>query len=211
MSTDPLDNDGRAGFAATALAAYYDETRNTGDTYGDEGSEEFNDALSDLLGDLQHLARRAGLNFGELMERGTGHFEEELREEMALAEEERIRMGAAPVDEKVLAALDEGYQTFSNIRDRSGVDRTTLRFSLLRLLDQEKAEQYPGYGWRRVTAPLEERVLDILATGERWALSSIEVDYQIEENRLRACLKKLVEDGRVKMDRAGYRLVASNG
>ena len=147
------------------------------------------------------------------MERGTHHFEEEVEEEEALArqEEERIRMGAAPVDEKVLAALGEEHQAFFQIVDKSGVDGTTCRFSLLRLLEQGKAEQYPGFGWRLVTVPLEERVLDILKAEGPAYLSSIEVDHKIEENRLRACLKKLIEDGLVEGDNRGYRLVASNG
>lgn len=153
MSTDPLDNNGRAGFAATALAAYYDETRNDGGTYGDEGSEEFNGAFSDLLGDLQHLARRAGLNFDELMERGTGHFEEEVQEEAERAHEEAVALRNAPIDEQVYAAITDDFQHFTHFRAIGGILVSEIRWSLLRLLEQGKVEQVYGKGWRR--APTE--------------------------------------------------------
>ena len=154
MSTDPLDNDGRADFAATALTAYYDETRNTGDTYGDEGSDEFNDAFSDLLGDLQHLALRSGVVFHDLLATGTSHFEEEIQEQMALArqEEERIRQENAPLDEKVYAAVNGDFHHFAKFRETCGIPVPELRRSLLRLLEQGKIEQVYGKGWRRVSA-----------------------------------------------------------
>lgn len=154
MSTDPLDNNGRAGFAAAALATYYDETRDDGDTYGDEGSEEFNDAFSDLLGDLQHLARRAGLNFDELMERGTGHFEEEVQEEAEAerAHEEAVALRNAPIDEQVYAAITDDFQHFAKFRATGGLPVSEIRWSLLRLLEQGKVEQVYGEGWRRVPA-----------------------------------------------------------
>lgn len=152
--SEELNNWGRASLAATALTAYYDETRDTGGTYGDEGSEEFNDAFSDLLGDLQHLARRAGLNFDELMERGTGHFEEEVQEEEALArqEDERIRQENAPIDEKVYAAITDDFRHFSRFRETGGIPVDEIRWSLLRLLEQGKIEQVYGKGWRRVAS-----------------------------------------------------------
>lgn len=91
--SEELNNWGRASFAATALTAYHDETHPSSSSYGDEGSEQFAETFSDMLGDLQHLARRAGVDFQELLERGTYHFMAEVQEEMALAEEERIRIG----------------------------------------------------------------------------------------------------------------------
>lgn len=167
MSTDPLDNDGRAGFAATALAAYYDETRYApdGDTYGDEGSEQFATAFGDLLGDLQHLARRAGVDFHEVLAHGTSHFEEEVREEEELAreeaelarqaqEEEALKNG--PVDDQVYAALTDDPTHFGYFKATSGLDPAEIRRSLLRLQEQGKAElvsradTMDGKGWRRV-------------------------------------------------------------
>ena len=55
-------------YAATALQSYYDE-RNGGmfDTYGDEGSTQFADAMADLLAGLMHLAHRADVDFAERM------------------------------------------------------------------------------------------------------------------------------------------------
>lgn len=160
MSTDPLDNDGRAGFAATALEAYHDETRNTGGTYGDEGSEEFAEVFGDLLGDLQHLARRAGVDFHDLLDTGTRHFEEEVQEEEQAAREaqEREALENGPVDEQVYAALSDDATHFGYFRATSGLDPAEIRRSLLRLQAQGKAEfvtradTIDGKGWRRVAS-----------------------------------------------------------
>lgn len=154
MSTDSLNNDGRAGFAATALATYHAETRYSMDSYGDEGSEEFVDTFRDLLGDLQHLAKRAGVDFHGLLATGTRHFEEEVQEEEQLAREEaeRARLETAPIDEKVYAAVTDDFQHFTRVRGTLGIPVSDVRWALLRLLEQGKVEQVYGKGWRRVTS-----------------------------------------------------------
>lgn len=154
MSTDPLDNDGRAGFAATALAAYHDETRSYPETYGDEGSEEFTQTFGDLLGDLQHLAKRAGVDFQELLAQGTNHFEIEVEEEEQVAREaqEREALKNGPVDEQVYAAVTDDFQHFTRVRATLGIPVSEVRWALLRLREQGKVEQVSGKGWRRVSA-----------------------------------------------------------
>lgn len=149
-----LNNNGRADFAAAALATYHSETRYFPDTYGDEDSEQFAETFSDLLGDLQHLARRAGADFAEMLERGTDHFQTEVGEEEELArqEAERIRLKNAPIDEQVYAAVSEGFEFFAAFRQSTGIEVSELRRSLLRLQDQSKVEQVYGKGWRRVPA-----------------------------------------------------------
>lgn len=213
MSTDPLDNNGRAGFAAAALATYYDETRDDGSTYGDEGSEDFNDAFSDLLGDMQHLAKRAGLNFGELLERGTGHFEEEVREEAEVerAHDEAVAFKNAPIDEQVYAAITDDFQHFFKFRGTSGLSTSEIRWSLLRLKEQGKIEHVPGKGWRRVTVPLPERILAEL-TDEPVYIDVLEERLHFPAAVLREDLVVLQEAGKAKLIYGqGWRRAASDG
>lgn len=68
------DNARRAGFAALAVFAY---AGRVGAINGlnDEDPET---VISDLLGDLRHLADSLGLDFAELDRRGRGHYEPEL-------------------------------------------------------------------------------------------------------------------------------------
>lgn len=155
-----LNNQGRADFAAAALATYHSETRFSPDTYGDEGSEQFVETFGDLLGDLQHLARRAGVDFADLLTAGTYHFECEVGEEEELArearqaqEEEALKNG--PVDDQIYAALTDDPTHFGYFRATSGLDPAEIRRSLLRLQEQGKAElvtradTIDGKGWRR--------------------------------------------------------------
>lgn len=152
--SEELNNWGRADFAATALAAYYDETRSFPSTYGDEGSEEFVETFGDLLGDLQHLAKRAGVDFAELLAQGTDHFEIEVEEEAQAerAHEEAVALRNAPIDEKVYAAITDDFQHFAKFRATGGIPVEEIRWSLLRLLEQGKIEQVYGKGWRRVAS-----------------------------------------------------------
>lgn len=78
------DNNDRASFAATALQAYFSETRFNAATYGDEGSSEMDEAFGDLLCDLRHLAERAGLDWAVLNNRGELTYLEEQAEEAAV-------------------------------------------------------------------------------------------------------------------------------
>lgn len=198
-----INNDGRADFAAAALATYHSETRYSPDTYGDEGSEQFVETFSDLLGDLQHLARRAGVEFADLLERGTMHFDEEEEEEASQAKAEAL---SAPTDDRIYAALSEDFQSFSAIREKAGIEPRPARFSLLRLMEEGKAEAFPGEGWRLVSVPPEERVRAALREREHVFLSSLEVDLKIEENRLRAVLRDLEAAGEVEATNRGWHL-----
>jgi hypothetical protein len=69
MSALPPDPDGmnqqRAAWAAEALNVFRDE----------DGTAE--DALCDLLCDLMHWCDRNGVQFGEQLQRGMGHYREE--------------------------------------------------------------------------------------------------------------------------------------
>lgn len=158
--SDELNNWGRADFAATALTAYHDETHPSSSSYGDEGSEQFAETFSDLLGDLQHLARRAGVNFQDLLERGTYHFMAEVQEEEHTAREaqEREALENGPVDDQVYAALTDDPTHFGYFKATSGLDPAEIRRSLLRLQEQGKAElvtradTIDGKGWRRVAS-----------------------------------------------------------
>ena len=85
--SEPLTNWDRADRAATALAAYHDETQGCdpglGQSYGDEGEGVFSEAFQDLLTDLMHLADRAGLEFEELINRAVVNYDAENQEEEA--------------------------------------------------------------------------------------------------------------------------------
>lgn len=65
-------NDKRAGWAATALKAFQDET----------GADD-EDALGDLLGDLMHWCDRHNFDFEAALERARGHYEAETAGEVA--------------------------------------------------------------------------------------------------------------------------------
>jgi hypothetical protein len=86
------DNEDRAGFACTAVEAYAAITRfdpreqkisvdGPEDTDGREHAEE---VMSDLLGDMRHLAKSLGIDWDTINERGAGHFEYESEEEYDL-------------------------------------------------------------------------------------------------------------------------------
>jgi len=83
MLDKPLDeptNEDRAEWAVVAAAAFAGLVYHTDDFDSlDEGDQE--DALSDLICDLLHLAHQRGFNTTQMLERANGHFEEELREE----------------------------------------------------------------------------------------------------------------------------------
>lgn len=203
MNGELLDNDGRANFAAAALATYHSETRFSPDTYGDEGSAQFVETFGDLLGDLQHLAKRAGVDFAQLLAAGTGHFECEVGEEEEAERQEALKL--LPLDEQVYEALTENHMTFSTLGIHTGAEKKALAEALYHLHTAGRAEMYPGLGWRRVTVPLEERVLAWLSEDEPAFLSSIEVDHLIEENQLRDCLEKLRQAGLVEATQGGWR------
>lgn len=203
--SEQITNWDRADYARSALDAYAEQTRATEGAVGDEDSEEFVEVFSDLLGDLHHLARRAGADFNELLASGYHHFQHEVAEETAL-ERQKAAEVTAPRDARMYAALTDEFQHFSAIREKAGLDPRPARFSLIRLLDEGKAESYPGSGWRRLTVPPEERVRAALREQEYAYLSSLEVDLKIEENRLRAVLLDLEASGEVESTMQGWRL-----
>lgn len=202
--SDEITNWDRAGYARAALDAYAEQTRDDG-TFGDEDSEEFVEVFSDLLGDLHHLARRAGADFNELLASGYHHFQHEVAEETAL-ERQKAAEATAPRDARMYAALTEEFQPFSAIREKAGLEPRPARFSLLRLMEEGKAEAYPGEGWRLLTVPPEERVRAALREREYVFLSSLEVDLKIEESRLRAVLLGLEAAGEVEATKNGWHL-----
>lgn len=65
------DNARRAGFAAVAVVAYGERTGVI--------EEDLYTAISDLLGDLRHLADATGLDFDTLSNHGLDHYAPELR------------------------------------------------------------------------------------------------------------------------------------
>lgn len=197
MSKDPLDNEGRADFAAAALQAYHSETRFAPDTYGNEDSEQFVETFGDLLGDLQHLARRAGANFAELLAAGTSHFEYEVEQEQEL--ERRSTLAQLPVDEQVYAALGEEHATFKQIMAEVEIEKTRVRLSLLRLKEAGRAEMYPGRGWRRVTVPVDERVLAEL-TDEFTYTNDLEARILVASSDLSPSLHRLLAAGKAEVD-----------
>jgi hypothetical protein len=92
--TEPGNGD-RAGWAQEALEAFARQTRHdpaeqalmTGTEQEDR--EHAEEVLSDLLADLQHFARRHGLDWDTCLCRGEMHFEEEVEEEeMAVESDE---------------------------------------------------------------------------------------------------------------------------
>ncbi|MFI6029484.1 hypothetical protein [Amycolatopsis magusensis] len=74
VEDDRHDNARRAGFAALAVFAYAHRVGAI-NAANDEDPET---VISDLLGDLRHLADSLGLDFAELDRRGRGHYEPEL-------------------------------------------------------------------------------------------------------------------------------------
>lgn len=66
--------------AAIALQAYWAEYGPT-DSYGDEGSAEFDDAMRNLLTDLRHVAYRSGSDFEALSASASDQYCKELEEE----------------------------------------------------------------------------------------------------------------------------------
>jgi hypothetical protein len=69
-TADPqADNNARASFAAHALHAYSQVCI---------GSGEFEEALTDLLGDLRHLADALGLDYGDADYRAHAHYVAEI-------------------------------------------------------------------------------------------------------------------------------------
>jgi hypothetical protein len=66
--------------AAIALQAYWAE-HGPSDSYGDEGSDEFEDAIKNLLTDLRHLSHRAGSDFEALSSEASGKYFLELEME----------------------------------------------------------------------------------------------------------------------------------
>ena len=75
---DEDENWKAADRAAVALQSYHDEISVDGSSYGDEGSEEFSEAMQDLLTDLRHLAFRAGVDFLDLNEAASRRYMEEI-------------------------------------------------------------------------------------------------------------------------------------
>lgn len=84
-----VDNEDRAGFAAAAVNAYcsmtrFDPREQTVSVEGPDdkdGREHAEEVMSDLLGDLRHLAKAFGIDWDAIDERGREHFEYELAEE----------------------------------------------------------------------------------------------------------------------------------
>ncbi|MGW4527813.1 hypothetical protein [Amycolatopsis sp. NPDC004378] len=74
VEDDRHDNGRRAGFAALAVFAYAHRVG----AINDVNDEDPETVISDLLGDLRHLADSLGLDFAELDRRGRGHYEPEL-------------------------------------------------------------------------------------------------------------------------------------
>lgn len=155
MEAELLDNGGRADFAAAALQAHFDETHFSPDTYGDEGSELMETEICDLLGNLMHLAKRAGLNFEAMLDNGRNHFEEEEAiQEMIDKERALEEMRNKPAEEQVYAALSEDFAEFRKFRDTTALTPTEIRRALLVLQNQGKAEMVHGKGWRRIESIL---------------------------------------------------------
>ena len=77
----PLTGWDQADRAAAALQTYHEETDGPGASYGDEGSQEFVEAIEDLLVDLRHLTSRAGVSFPELDEAASARWCEQVEEE----------------------------------------------------------------------------------------------------------------------------------
>lgn len=70
ITYDPQrDNNARASFAVAALVAYRNVVR---------GDEDIETVLSDLLGDLRHLADVVGVDFDEANDRGRYHYDAEV-------------------------------------------------------------------------------------------------------------------------------------
>ena len=204
-----LDNGGRADFAAAALQAHFDETHFSPDTYGDEGSELMETEICDLLGNLMHLAKRAGLDFEAMLENGRHHFEEEEALEKHIREEEAAeQMRNSPVVEQVWAALSQDFKTFAEFRKNTDIPVAQVRQALVFLKEQGKAEMVRGKGWRRLTTPAEDRVLAALDSKEcRYALD-IEQAAEVDPQQLRTILLKLQADGLVDVEYGkGWRLV----
>lgn len=77
------DNEDRAGFANVALDAYAGETRhNPREQHVDVlDKEHVEEVMGDLLCDLMHLAKLAGVDFDQVVESGRFNFEFEAEEE----------------------------------------------------------------------------------------------------------------------------------
>lgn len=82
MSEGP-DNTDRAEWAAVALTAFGEQTGQTGYDYSD--GEHVQEIAGDLICNLFHLARRAGVTPEALLEVARGHFDAEEDEEEATA------------------------------------------------------------------------------------------------------------------------------
>lgn len=201
MEAEPLDNDGRADFAAAALQAHFDKTHFSPDTYGDEGSELMQEEITDLLGNLMHLAKRAGLSFEVMLEAGRRHFKEEAGIQ-ARIDKERAALALlnTPVVEQVWAALSQDFKTFAEFRKNTDIPATEVRKALLALKEQGKAEVVHGKGWRRLTTPAEDRVLAALDSKEcRYAID-VEQAAEVDPQQLRTILLKLQAEGLVDVE-----------
>ena len=74
-----VDNELRMGWASCALDAFGAQTGQSGYDYSD--GEDLGEIAGDLIGDLLHLARGAGMPARELFDRAWDHFEDEVFEE----------------------------------------------------------------------------------------------------------------------------------
>ena len=74
-----VDNELRRGWASCALDAFGAQTGQSGYDYGDR--EDLGEIAGDLIGNLLHLGRSAGISGRELFERAWDHFEDEVFEE----------------------------------------------------------------------------------------------------------------------------------
>lgn len=75
----------RGNWAAAGLQAYLDARQGMdpglGDTYGDEGSDEFEEGFRDLLCDLMHLAYRADVDFQRMLDMAEVNYAADMRDD----------------------------------------------------------------------------------------------------------------------------------
>jgi hypothetical protein len=74
-----VDNEHRTGWASCALDAFGAQTGQSGYDYSNR--EDLGEIAGDLIGDLLHLARGAGIPARELFDRAWDHFEDEVFED----------------------------------------------------------------------------------------------------------------------------------